>query len=116
MAGLDKFHSTKYQQYIYFYTGSEKKFNIKRITQHSSYKYESDTNDVAIMEMSSKTKFGKDINRICLPTQNEVLPIGSKCYITGKIGNDFTLLKKTKTKKNKKKTSIQFTPSNLNLF
>lgn len=64
--------------------GSEKKFNIKRITEHPSYKFPLDTNDIAVMEMTSKTHFGDDINRICLPKQSEILPIGSKCYISGR--------------------------------
>ena len=57
---------------------------VARITQHESYQYESDTHDVAIMEMKKEVDFGADINAICLPAENEVLNEGSKCFMSGK--------------------------------
>jgi len=63
--------------------GSERTFSVKQIKQHPEYKYESDTNDVAIMELSSKAHFSSDINEICLPQQNEALPVGTTCYMSG---------------------------------
>ena len=55
-----------------------------RITQHPDYKHESDTHDVAVVEMDKAVVFGADINAIYLPSDNEVLPVGTKCFMSGK--------------------------------
>lgn len=63
--------------------GTEEERQVTSITQHESYQYESDTHDVAIMEMNKEVVFGADINAICLPNENEVLREGSKCFMSG---------------------------------
>ena len=67
----------------YILTGREETFKVRRITQHSEYSYNSDTNDIAIMKLASPASFNADINRICLPHLDEVLPVGYECYISG---------------------------------
>lgn len=70
--------------------GTEVERGVKKIEQHESYQYEADTHDLAIMELDSTVVFGDDINAICLPKQDEILPTGSKCFMSGwgKIRND----------------------------
>eukprot|EP00111_Clytia_hemisphaerica_P003085 TCONS_00008761-protein len=63
--------------------GNEETFAIRRITQHPQYNYKSDNNDIAIMELATPASYGAYVNRICLPQQNEVLPVGTVCYISG---------------------------------
>jgi len=63
--------------------GTEEERAVSRITQHRDYQYESDTHDVAIMKMDKEVVFGADINAICLAENNENLPIGRKCFMSG---------------------------------
>ena len=74
-------------------SGNEETFGVRRITQHPQYMYESDNNDIAIMEMTSSASYGSYINRICLPQQNEILPVGTICYLSGDYFYDIATIK-----------------------
>jgi len=56
---------------------------VKKVVQHESYKYQTDTHDVAIMELDAEVLFGDYINNICLPEEDEELAVGSKCFMSG---------------------------------
>ena len=72
-------------------SGTEETRQVVRITQHKDYKHESDTHDVALLVMDKQVVFGADINAICLPADNEVLPVGSKCFMSGKSTTYYTV-------------------------
>jgi len=63
--------------------GTEASMKVKDISQHEEYKFESDTHDIAIIELQSMVIYSDDITPICLPPAEAVLPKGSKCYLTG---------------------------------
>ena len=64
--------------------GTEQKFSVKRVVVHPKYNMPVPVNnDIALLELTrpaTKTSF---VNTVCLPRDSEVVPFGTKCYVSG---------------------------------
>lgn len=65
--------------------GTEQEFSVKRVVVHPNYNSPINiNNDIALLQLTrsaSKTSF---VNTVCLPDESDVVPVGTKCYISGK--------------------------------
>lgn len=63
---------------------TEQKFTVKRLVVHPEYNSPVPiNNDIALLQLTrpaTKTAF---VNTVCLPRDSEVVPAGTKCYISG---------------------------------
>lgn len=69
---------------------TEQEFNVIRVVVHP--KYDSPVainNDIALLQLGSEASKTSFVNTVCLPEETEVVPIGTRCYISGEI--NFTL-------------------------
>ncbi|KAK3727162.1 hypothetical protein QZH41_015177, partial [Actinostola sp. cb2023] len=60
------------------------KYGISKIIVHQGYvggAYKD--HDIALLKLSKPAILGQKVNTVCLPTQNEVVQKGAKCYVTG---------------------------------
>ncbi|XP_066927235.1 chymotrypsin B-like [Clytia hemisphaerica] len=73
----------------------EQFIQIFKFIIHKNYK--NSNNDIALLQLATPAKFGRNVQPVCLPNQGDAPQVGSKCYITGwgKIkhpGNSHTIL------------------------
>lgn len=65
--------------------GTEQEFKVVRVVVHPKYEWPvAINNDIALLQLereASKTSF---VNTVCLPEEGEVVPVGTRCYISGK--------------------------------
>ncbi|XP_038660367.1 transmembrane protease serine 9-like isoform X1 [Scyliorhinus canicula] len=57
--------------------------NIKTIIRHPRYHSMTLDFDIAVLELSSPLNFTDYIRPVCLPSRNQVFPVGKSCSITG---------------------------------
>ncbi|XP_072373174.1 transmembrane protease serine 11B-like isoform X3 [Scyliorhinus torazame] len=57
--------------------------NIKTIISHPRYRPDENDFDIAVLELSSPLDFTDVIRPVCLPSGNQVFPVGKSCSITG---------------------------------
>ena len=67
--------------------GTEQEVGAKRIISHPNYNSPRLSSDIALIQLSVSVKLSQRVNPICLPNHDSDIPIGSKCYITGKPSN-----------------------------
>jgi len=59
----------------------EKHFFVDRIVEHPQF--DNMANDIALIKLSVPVRLNSYIKTICLPKEDEEVPIGSKCFTTG---------------------------------
>ena len=63
--------------------GDEQFFKAARVIAHPYWNNRRFDNDIALIKLDRPAKFNNKVSTVCLP--NGHIPIGSECYITGKI-------------------------------
>lgn len=64
--------------------GTETSIGVSKIIKHESYGLPSRLDkDIALLKLNRPVPFNRLIGTACLPDKDAVLPIGTKCYITG---------------------------------
>ena len=59
-------------------------FEVKRISMHQRFSQQYFmANDIALLELTDPIMFNIEASPICLPERD--VPVGHKCFITGKI-------------------------------
>jgi len=61
----------------------EQYIQVSKIVVHKSYQNTRLNNDIALLQLATPAKFGRNVQPVCLPNQGEAPKVGSKCYITG---------------------------------
>lgn len=65
--------------------GSEQEFSVKRVVVHPKYNFPiAINNDIALLQLTRSANKTSFVNTVCLPDESEVVPVGTKCYISGK--------------------------------
>ncbi len=72
------------------YEGTEQTLTVKRIVRHPAWKTQG-PNDIAVVELGAKAVLTKYITPACLPRAGEEVPVGKKCFMSGKILNSFSV-------------------------
>lgn len=65
---------------------SEQCFNVSGIYRHEGFKYPTVPTvefDIALVRLDGEVTPSNEISFACLPSEEEVLPEGKKCYATG---------------------------------
>ena len=62
----------------------EQFIQVSKIITHQQYQNTRLNNDIALLQLTTPAKFGRNVQPVCLPKQGEAPKVGSKCYITGK--------------------------------
>lgn len=57
---------------------------VEKIISHPSYSRNTINNDIALMKLASPVRFTKYVKPVCLPSQDQNVPVGTQCFITGK--------------------------------
>uniref|UniRef100_F7A010 Transmembrane serine protease 11D n=1 Tax=Monodelphis domestica TaxID=13616 RepID=F7A010_MONDO len=57
--------------------------NVKNIIIHPNYTPASHENDIALVELTNRITFNKNVHKICLPEANLIIPPGTRVYVTG---------------------------------
>ena len=65
--------------------GQHTDISVERIISHPMYSRSAINNDIALIKLSSPIKFGKYVKPVCIPKQGGNVPIGTQCFITGKL-------------------------------
>ena len=65
---------------------------VEKIISHPQYSSSTINNDIALMKLSSPIIFGKYVKPVCLPQQDNHVPVGTQCYITGMTFNNIHYL------------------------
>lgn len=66
--------------------GTEQNFNVKRVAVHPKYNWPVPiNNDIALLQLTRPATLTSFVNTVCLPRYSEVVPAGTKCFISGKI-------------------------------
>ena len=63
---------------------SEQDIQAKQVIVHPDYNKIPIDSDIALIQLSRPATLTSKVKTVCLPSYNEVVPAGSKCYITGK--------------------------------
>eukprot|EP00112_Aurelia_sp_Birch-Aquarium-sp1_P003240 Seg1361.4 transcript_id=Seg1361.4/GoldUCD/mRNA.D3Y31 product="Chymotrypsinogen B2" protein_id=Seg1361.4/GoldUCD/D3Y31 len=63
--------------------GRHTDIRIEKIISHPKYSNSTKNNDIALLKLASPAPYGQHVQPICLPGQNEDVPIGTDCFITG---------------------------------
>ena len=58
---------------------------VEKIIVHPGYSRRTLDKDIALMKLASPVQFGKYVKPICLPGQDQHVPVGTQCFITGNI-------------------------------
>lgn len=65
--------------------GTEQEFSVKRVIVHPKYNSPiAINNDIALLQLTRSASQTSFVNTVCLPEESEVVPVGTKCYISGK--------------------------------
>ncbi|KAE8578185.1 hypothetical protein XENTR_v10023381, partial [Xenopus tropicalis] len=56
---------------------------VAKIINYPTYRRESDSGDISLVELSSRVNFTKHIWPICLPASRVIFPTGLQCWVTG---------------------------------
>ena len=65
---------------------TEQKFTVKRVKVHPDYNSPVPiNNDIALLELTRPATITSFVNTVCLPRDSDVVPIGTKCYISGNV-------------------------------
>ncbi len=64
--------------------GTEQRVNVKRIVRHEDWR-EDGPHDIAVVELGANAIFTKYITPACLPRADEEVPVGTTCFMSGKI-------------------------------
>lgn len=68
--------------------GTEQEFPVKKVVVHPKYNSPvAVNNDIALLQLTRSATRTSFVNTVCLPDEFEVVPIGTKCYISGKNGS-----------------------------
>uniref|UniRef100_A0A7M5X943 Uncharacterized protein n=1 Tax=Clytia hemisphaerica TaxID=252671 RepID=A0A7M5X943_9CNID len=59
----------------------EQFIQVSKIITHQGYGRLN--NDIALLQLATPAKFGRNVQPVCLPNQGDAPQVGSKCYITG---------------------------------
>ena len=59
--------------------------SVERIISHPMYSSSTFNNDIALVKLSSPIQFGTYVKPVCLPKDGSYVPVGTKCFVTGKI-------------------------------
>lgn len=64
--------------------GSEQEFRVKKVVVHPKYNWPVViNNDIALLQLTRSAKKTSFVNTVCLPDEAELVPVGTKCYISG---------------------------------
>lgn len=64
--------------------GSEQEFRVKKVVVHPKYNWPVViNNDIALLQLTRSAKKNSFVNTVCLPDEAELVPVGTKCYISG---------------------------------
>jgi len=63
--------------------GSHQDLRVSKIISHPSYSGSNLNNDIALIQLKSPAMFNKYVKPVCIPKQNQDVPVGTQCYITG---------------------------------
>lgn len=76
-------HELKNSRYAQFY-------RIISYKMHENYDTRDFPNDIAVIKIDGRIRFGMYVQPVCLPKKNKDIPIGSECYVTGMFDFLFT--------------------------
>ena len=74
--------------------GTEQYFDISQWCIHGRFDVDLDESygyDIGLIKLSRSAIMDKTVGLICLPKQNERVPVGKLCYLTGNTSNHCTL-------------------------
>ena len=63
--------------------GTEQDLKAIKVISHPNYNNPRLNNDIALIQLAKPATLNKRVGLVCLPGQDEVVPAGSNCYITG---------------------------------
>ena len=63
---------------------TEQEFSVIRVEVHPKYNSPiAINNDIALLQLARSASQTPFVNTVCLPEESEVVPAGTKCYISG---------------------------------
>ena len=72
--------------------GTEQVIAVKKVIKHEQYNKPTQiNNDIALLQLSKPATLNSHVSTVCLPSQGEMVPVGSNCYITGKLSSPFQI-------------------------
>ena len=63
--------------------GTEEDIPGKRVIVHPDYNKIPIDSDIALIQLSRPATMNARVKTVCLPSQDEIVPTSSKCFITG---------------------------------
>ncbi len=63
--------------------GQHQDIEVAKIISHPSYSRSTFNNDIALIKLERPVILSKYVKQVCLPDQDQDVPIGTECYITG---------------------------------
>lgn len=83
---ISKYHVTLGDVDLTKHENSEQTFKIRKIIKHPLYGVDWPyNNDVALLHLSRKAKITPFVKTVCLPEEEDEVPVGSKCFISGNV-------------------------------
>ncbi|XP_050394188.2 transmembrane protease serine 3 [Patella vulgata] len=65
------------------YEYTQRTYHVQKIIVHEAYNTSTAENDVALLILSTNMMYSNYIRPVCLPDDNESVPVGTICYIAG---------------------------------
>ena len=65
--------------------GTEQDITARRVIKHPQYSSRTLDKDIALIQLSRPATLNARVGTVCLPTQDEMVPTSSRCYITGEL-------------------------------
>ena len=64
--------------------GTEVSIGVSEIFPHEKYLRRTLDYDIALIKVNRPLPFDKYVATVCLPDKDDVVPVGTQCYVTGK--------------------------------
>lgn len=67
-------------------SGNEQTIQVEEIIIHPKYHEPTEyNNDIALVKLSQPARLDQYVQTACLPEENEEVPVGTKCFISGNV-------------------------------
>ena len=63
---------------------TEQKHDVEVIVSHFNYSRSTLNSDIALMKLRTPVMMNDHVLTACIPNKTDVIPVGSRCFITGK--------------------------------